>query len=208
MTTTVTPATQQEILGGVKSSLLITDDDIKLFSEFTKSFNRNDATSKDIYTLINKLYRTTEKNSVTLHLGRLFNVVSNGNDKVVEKLKGIAKLAKASVDLKVILKIEDSFYYNIEGSVKLFVAIEKANKLTMIDDLKDCRKVLKECYNEADTMAVYNNKLNKVIKDLRAKYGIIDIDGISVVSDIKKKVSKLSNTEKEELISFLQSSLS
>lgn len=207
MTTTVTPATMQEILGGVKSSLQINDDDIKLFSEFTKSFNRNDATSKDIYTLINKLYRTTEKNSVTLHLGRLFNVVSNGNDKIVEKLKGIAKLAKASVDLKVILKIEDAFYYNIEGSVKLFVAIEKANKLTMIEDLKDCRKVLKECYNEADTMATYNNKLNKAIKDLRTKYGIIDIDGVSVVSDIKKKVAKLSNTEKEELIAFLQSSL-
>lgn len=197
-----------EVLTMIKGTLAINDEDIKLFSEFTKSFNRKDASSKDVYIIMNRLYREHEGKSVALALGKLFNVIANDNNAIIDRLKAISRLAKSSVELKVILNLEQCFFYNIEAAIKLFEAINKSNKPTKEEDLKACRKAIKSANKEDISMSSYNNQVANEIKALRKMYGIVDIDGVAVVTNIKSKIDKLSDSEKLELLNYLQSKVS
>lgn len=195
---------------GVTISVTNNDKLIQAIMEYTKSFNRNDASAKDLFCMLLSLHRTTkDKGQLLLSLGDIYNRVSNGNMKIVSNLKEITKLASNANDNKVIIKLDMSYYYNIKEAIKLFnVASTIKDEEKRNECLSTLRKELFECYNkESDTMISYNNKVSSKIKELRTRYNFVDIDGVTVITTLKGKIDKLSHDELVELQSYITSKL-
>lgn len=183
---------------------------INAIMEYTKSFNRNDSSTKDLFCMLLSLHRTTkDKSQLMLQLGEMYNKLSNGNMKIVSNLKEVTKLASNANDNKVIIKLDMSYFYNIKEAIKLFnVASQIKDNDKKEECLTDIRKALFECYNkDNDTMISYNNKVSSKIKELRQKYNFIDIDGVTVITTLKGKIDKLTKEELIELSAYITTKL-
>lgn len=202
--------TQDKQTQVVATSVTNNDKLIKAIMEYTKSFNRSDASAKDLFCMLLSLHRTTkDKSQLLLSLGEIYNRVSSGNMKIVSNLKEITKLADSANTNKVIIKLDMSYYYNIKEAIKIF---NVASTIKDDDKRNEClttlRKELFECYNkESDTMISYNNKVSSKIKELRTRYNFVDIDGVTVITTLKGKIDKLTHDELVELQSYITSKL-
>lgn len=187
---------------------VINDKLINAIMEYTKSFNRNDSSAKDLFCILLSLYRTSkDKSALLLSLGETYNKVSQGNTKIISNLKDITKLADKAYINKLLIKLDMAYYYNIKEAIKLFEASQllKDNKE---DIQKDIRESLFNCYDKQDAMVGYNNKVSSKIKELRQKYNFVDIDGVTIVSNIKHKIDKLSQDELKDLLSYINTKVS
>lgn len=195
---------------GVANIVTSNDKLIQAIMEYTKSFNRNDASAKDLFCLLLSLHRTTkDKSQLLLQLGEIYNRVSNGNMKIVSNLKELTKLAdKANVN-KVVIKLDMAYFYNIKEAIKIMEASSMIADVTRREAVQsDIRKALFDCYiKESDTMISYNNKVSSKIKELRQKHNMIDIDGITIITTLKGKIDKLSHDELVELQSYITTKL-
>lgn len=167
---------------------------------FVTSFNRKDASGKEVFINLLSLYRkhNDNKRELILALGNAYNIVSNGNNEIMKKLKTIGKMAEEANEVKLVIKLDTAYYYNIESSIKLMAAINDEQRT-------ETRKELMACYNKDLTMVAYNNIVSSKIKELRKKFNVVDIDGVTIVTTLKKKIDKLSNEEKKELLQYLTS---
>lgn len=169
---------------------------------FVTSFNRKDASGKDVFINLLSLYRkhNDNKKELILALGSAYNTVSSGNNEIVKKLKTIGKMAEEANEAKLVIKLDTAYYYNIEASIKLMLVLNDEQRT-------ETRKELMSCYNKDLTMVAYNNIVSSKIKELRKKFNVIDIDGVTVVTTLKQKIEKLSNEEKKELLQYLTNSI-
>lgn len=183
---------------------------INAIMEYTKSFNRNDSSTKDLFCMLLSLHRTTkDKSQLMLQLGEMYNKLSNGNMKIVSNLKEVTKLAdKANVN-KVVIKLDMAYFYNIKEAIKIMEASSLINDVTRKEEVQsDIRKSLFACYTkESDTMISYNNKLSSKIKELRQKHNMVDIDGVTIITTLKGKIDKLSHDELVELSAYITTKL-
>lgn len=179
--------------------VVLNDGTTEALKNFVLSFNRKDANTKELFIVLLKLYRThkEDKNSLVLSLGNAFNIISQGNNEIIKKLKLVSRMASEANDVKLVIKLEDAYYYNIEASIKLMTVLNEEQQ-------KDIRKELMACYSKDLTMVAYNNVVSSKIKELRKKFNIIDVDGVTIISTLKQKINKLSNDEKRELLTYLQ----
>ena len=166
---------------------------------FVTSFNRKDASGKEVFINLLGLYRKhNDKKELILALGNAYNIVSNGNNEIIKKLKTIGKMAEEANEVKLVIKLDIAYYYNIEASIKLMAVLNEEQRT-------ETRRELMACYNKDLTMIAYNNVVSSKIKELRKKFNVVDIDGVTVVTTLKKKIDKLSNEEKKELLQYLTS---
>lgn len=167
---------------------------------FVTSFNRKDASGKEVFINLLSLYRkhNDNKRELILALGNAYNIVSNGNNEIIKKLKTIGKMAEEANEVKLVIKLDTAYYYNIEASIKLMTVLNDEQRT-------ETRRELMTCYNKDLTMVAYNNIVSSKIKELRKKFNVVDIDGVTVVTTLKKKIDKLSNEEKKELLQYLTS---
>lgn len=167
---------------------------------FVTSFNRKDASGKELFINLLSLYRkhNDNKKELILALGNAYNTVSNGNNEIIKKLKTIGKMAEEANEVKLVIKLDTAYYYNIEASIKLMSVLNDEQRT-------ETRKELMACYNKDLTMVAYNNIVSSKIKELRKKFNVVDIDGVTVVTTLKQKIDKLSNDEKKELLQYLTS---
>ena len=165
---------------------------------FVTSFNRKDASGKELFINLLSLYRkhNDNKKELILALGSAYNTVSNGNNEIIRKLKTIGKMAEEANEVKLVIKLDTAYYYNIEASIKLMAVLSEEQRT-------ETRKELMACYNKGLTMVAYNNIISSKIKELRKKFNVVDIDGVTVVTTLKQKIDKLSNEEKKELLQYL-----
>lgn len=195
---------------GVADIVTSNDKLIQAIMEYTKSFNRNDASTKDLFCMLLSLHRTTkDKSQLMLQLGEMYNRLSSGNMKIVSNLKELTKLAdKANVN-KVVIKLDMAYFYNIKEAIKIMEASSLINDVTRKEEVQsDIRKSLFACYTkESDTMISYNNKVSSKIKELRQKHNMVDIDGHTVITTLKGKIDKLSHDELVELQSYITTKL-
>lgn len=201
---------QAKITQGVADTVTGNDKLIQAIMEYTKSFNRNDSSTKELFCMLLSLHRTTkDKSQLMLQLGEMYNKLSNGNMKIVSNLKEVTKLASNANDNKVIIKLDMSYYYNIKEAIKLFnVASTIKDEEKRNECLSVLRKELFECYNkDKDTMISYNNKVSSKIKELRKRYNFVDIDGVTVITTLKGKIDKLSHDELMELSAYITTKL-
>ena len=184
------------------STIVLNDETTEALKNFVLSFNRKDSNTKDLFKVLLKLYRThkEDKNSLVLSLGNAFNTISQGNTEIIKKLKLVSKVANEANEVKLVIKLEDAYYYNIEASIKLMTVLNDEQRT-------EVRKELMACYNKDLTMVAYNNIISSKLKELRKKFNIVDIDGVTIISTLKQKIDKLSNEEKKELLTYLQTSV-
>ena len=167
---------------------------------FVTAFNRKDSSGKDLFINLLSLYRkhNDNKKELILALGNAYNIVSNGNNEIIKRLKTIGKMAEEANEVKLVIKLDTAYYYNIEASIKLMAVLNEEQRT-------ETRKELMACYNKDLTMVAYNNIVSSKIKELRKKFNVIDVDGVTVVTTLKQKIDKLSNEEKKELLQYLTS---
>lgn len=201
---------QAKITQGVADTVIGNDKLIQAIVEYTKSFNRNDASAKDLFCLLLSLHRTTkDKSQLLLQLGEVYYRVSNSNMKIVSNLKELTKLAdKANVN-KVVIKLDMAYFYNIKEAIKIMEASSMITDVTRKEAVQsDIRKSLFECYSkETDTMISYNNKVSSKIKELRKNHNMVDIDGVTIITTLKGKIDKLSHDELMELSAYITTKL-
>ena len=183
---------------------------INAIMEYTKSFNRNDSSTKDLFCMLLSLHRTTkDKSQLMLQLGEMYNKLSNGNMKIVSNLKEVTKLADKANSNKVVIKLDMAYFYNIKEAIKIMEASSLINDVTRKEVVQsDIRKSLFECYiKDTDTMISYNNKVTSKIKELRQKHNMVDIDGHTVITTLKGKIDKLTKEELLELSDYITTKL-
>ena len=180
------------------NTITLSDKVNEALKSFVTSFNRKDASSKDLFINLLSLYRkhNDNKKELILALGNAYNTVSNGNNEIMKKLKTIGKMAEEANEVKLVIKLDTAYYYNIEASIKLMSVLNDEQRT-------ETRKELMACYNKDLTMVVYNNIVSSKIKELRKKFNVVDIDGVTIVATLKQKIDKLSNDEKKELLQYL-----
>lgn len=184
------------------STFVLNDETTEALKNFVLSFNRKDSNTKELFKVLLKLYRThkDDKNSLILSLGNAFNTISQGNLEIIKKLKLVSKVANEANEVKLVIKLEEAYYYNIEASIKLMMVLTEEQRT-------ETRKELMACYAKELTMVAYNNIVSSKIKELRKKFNIVDVDGVTIISTLKQKIDKLSNDEKKELLTYLQTSV-
>lgn len=201
---------QTKVVSVVSQSINSNDKLINAIMEYTKSFNRNDSSTKDLFCMLLSLHRTTkDKSQLMLQLGEMYNKLSNGNMKIVSNLKEVTNLADKANSNKVVIKLDMAYFYNIKEAIKIMEASSLITDVTRKEEVQsDIRKSLFGCYSkESDTMISYNNKVSSKIKELRKRYNFVDIDGVTVISTLKGKIDKLSHDELVELQSYITTKL-
>ena len=75
-------------------------------------------------------------------------------------------MAQNANEVKLVIKLDTAYYYNIEASIKLMMVINDEQRT-------ETRKELMVCYNKDLTMVAYNNIISSKIKELRKKFNVI-----------------------------------
>ncbi|MDD2273972.1 MAG: hypothetical protein PHH29_17135 [Desulfuromonadaceae bacterium] len=201
---------QDKVVKAINNEVNSNDKLINAIMEYTKSFNRNDASAKDLFCLLLSLHRTTkDKSQLLLQLGEIYNRVSNGNMKIVSNLKEVTKLADKANSNKLVIKLDMAYFYNIKEAIKIMEASSMITDVTRREAVQsDIRKSLFDCYTkESDTMISYNNKVTSKIKELRKTHNMVDIDGVTIITTLKGKIDKLSHDELVELSAYITTKL-
>ena len=207
---TIVQLAQAKATQAISNEVNSNDKLINAIMEYTKSFNRNDSSTKDLFCMLLSLHRTTkDKSQLMLQLGEMYNKLSNGNMKIVSNLKEVTKLADKANSNKVVIKLDMAYFYNIKEAIKIMEASSLINDVTRKEMVQsDIRKSLFECYiKENDTMISYNNKVTSKIKELRKKHNMVDIDGVTIITTLKGKIDKLSYDELVELSAYITTKL-
>ena len=189
-------------------TLSFSDKQRELLYNFIKSFNKADASSKELFCTLLSFYKQGfSKGSIMLEVGKIVNKANQG-DELLARLRKLNELACKAYTSKVLLKVASAHFYNIEKSIKLFSVIQETYmKEDKEEVLKDIRETLFKCYGTSDSITIYNNKVRTAIIDLRKKYNIIEVEGAEVVTNLKAKVLKLSEAERREIFEALKTSL-
>lgn len=192
----------------VEATVSFSDKQRELLFNFIKSFNKADSSTKELFCTLLSFYKQGfTKGAIMLEVGKIVNKANQG-DELLARLRKINELANKAYTNKVLLKVALAHFYNIENSIKLFnVIFETYVKEDKEEVLKDIRETLFSCYNKDDSITTYNNKVREAIISLRKKYNIIEVEGSEVVTNLKAKVLKLSETERREIMEALQASL-
>ena len=187
-----------------KAKALFSEAELKLVHEFIKAFHRKDVACKEVFCLFLAKHKAgITNNDLVLLLGEL---MKNQHDEALKGLKEVNALALSASKNKVLIKMPIAAWYNIKASIKLFDTINEMrgdtvyNLVTKLVEskevcLKNIRETLFDCYTKGISNKEYNDTIGKTIKVLRKTYGIIEVEGKSIVTNLEKQALKLEDED-------------
>ena len=113
------------------------------------------------------------------------------------KYNNVLKTAHKYWAMKALTYYSKLEYSTLNEVVKLLWALRENDEA-----LKKCRNKLGRVKGTDDID--YNNNMYKRVRELRKEYGVVDIDGATVVSNLEKKIDKLTQEQKRELYEWLK----
>ena len=115
---------------------------------------------------------------------------------ILSRMTRILNVAQKYHNLRALTYYDKLEWGVLESVVKLLYAMR---------DHKEYKKVRNKLGRvKGVTDVEYNNNMFDKVKELRKEYGVVDIDGATVVSNLEKKIDKLTDEQKRELYEWLK----
>lgn len=182
---------------------LVLEREEQVVSEFVRSFNRADVSSKELFVQAFKLFKQNKgkEQQVKVNFTASLTKLSLGNDTIVHRGKRIVKLAEQYTTLKAVSNFSELHFYNLESIVKVLLFIQEHNELSY----SSVRNRISKVYAKDMDKIEYNNAIKAEIIAIKQEFNIVEQEGeiVSLDGKLKGLLMKLSDEDKLAVIEML-----